>query len=299
MSEPHSIFWIQGLDDGAWRNLQRCDDHNDAIARMGPLLSDQHFSELRLVLAQSQDGRIDYTTLVTTRDGKVVSDAPLIGGLPPPPNAPPAAARRKWPVAMCCGILAAAVAGGIVIANYDWNLAIAFYERAVSLTQMAPSADPPNKKVSDPPKKQVADPPAIQASVPPAAKSAAPQTRPSYSRRLFAAVDADDAAAMRRLMAARAGDIRLDELRDFVDDSWGTGPRMIVDYALLGGHLAAAEALLAAGVTPSDWLRGVIARNVNLAKLRPAIALMMEFGALPEIAVEAAIKETNRELGGN
>lgn len=200
---------------------------------------------------------------------------------------------------MFCGILAAAVAGGIVIANYDWNLAIAFYERAVSLTQMAPSADPPNKKVSDPPKKQVADPPAIQASVPPAAKSAAPQTRPSYSRRLFAAVDADDAAAMRRLMAARAGDIRLDELRDFVDDSWGTGPRMIVDYALLGGHLAAAEALLAAGVTPSDWLRGVIARNVNLAKLRPAIALMMEFGALPEIAVEAAIKETNRELGGN
>jgi len=57
--------------------------------------------------------------------------------------------------------------------------------------------------------------------------------------------------------------------------------------------------LLAAGVTPSDWLRGVIARNVGLAKLRPAIALLMEFGALPEISVDAAIKETNRELSGN
>ena len=216
---------------------------------------------------------------------------------------------------MLCGVLVAAVAGGMVVANYDRQLAIAFYERTASLAQVESSADPPNKEIAHPPNKpvldppnkqkadapeiQIAAPPAVQASAPPAAKSPAARTRPSYSRQLFAAVDADDAAAMRRLMAARLGDIKLDELRDFVDDGWGSGPRMIIDYALLGGNLAAAEALLGAGVTPSDWLRGVIARNVGLAKLRPAIALLMEFGALPEISVEAAIKETNRELSGN
>ena len=118
MNESHSIHWIQGLTDGAWRNLQRCDDHNDAIA---------------------------------------------------------------------------------------------FYERTASLAQVESSAGPPNKEIADPPNKpvldppnkqkadapeiQIAAPPAVQASAPPAAKSPAARTRPSYSRQLFAAVDADDAAA--------------------------------------------------------------------------------------------------------
>ena len=104
---------------------------------------------------------------------------------------------------------------------------------------------------------------------------------------------------MWRLMAVRPGDILLDELRDFVDDGWGTGPRMIVDYALLGGHLAAAQTLLAAGVTPSDWLRGIVARNLGLPRLQPAIALLMKFNALPGLSVEATFEEANPERSSN
>jgi hypothetical protein len=327
MSELHAIYWIQGLGGGVWQNLQRCDDHNDAIARMGPLLTDERYDELRLVLAQSQDGHIDYTTLVTTRDGKVISDAPLVAGLPPTPSAPPplATSNPKRRLAVLGAMLAAAVTGGLVIATYDRQLAVAFYERAASLTRMAPQADspqkkvadppqkkvadPPQKKVADPPQKKVADPPQKKVADPPQTQNPDPPEKPAparltpntlnYPGQLFAAVDANDAAAMWRLMAVRPDDILLDELADFVDDGWGTGPRMIVDYALLGGHLAAAQALLAAGVTPSDWLRGIVASNMRRPRLQPAIALLMKFGALPEISVAPAIQETDAKRSGN
>jgi len=189
------------------------------------------------------------------------------------PDPPPSAATRRRPrAAVLFVLLAASIAGGLAIATYNQDLAIAFFERAATLAR-------PDRRTPKPPPAATAE--------------------PSYTERLFAAVDADDAVAMRHLMAARPGDLRLDELRDFVDDGWGAGPRGIVDYALLGGNLATADALLSAGATPSDWLRGVIARNAGMAKLRPAIDLLMEFGALPDIAVEAAMEETNRELNGN
>ena len=38
-------------------------------------------------------------------------------------------------------------------------------------------------------------------------------------------------ADMHRLR--KDGSASVDELRDFVDDGWGSGPRMIIDYALL------------------------------------------------------------------
>ena len=273
MPEPPGIYWIQGLGDGGWRNLQRCADHDDAIARMGPLLADPRFRETRLVLARSQDGRIDYTTLVETRDGAVVSNDRLLdAGAPPSARPRPVTARLKPTVLVLAGVLVAAIAGGIAIANYNQPLAIAFFERATAFMR-------PDRPLPAAPVAKVEE--------------------ASYAARLFAAVDADDAAETRRLMAARPGDLRLDELRDVVDDGWGAGARAIVDYALLGGHLASADALLSAGAAPSDWLRGVIARNAGLAKLRPAIALLMEFGALPAIAVEAALEETNRELRGD
>lgn len=280
MRDQPGIYWIQGLDDSGWRTLRRCADHDDATARMGPLLTDRRFRETRLVLAQSQDGRIEYTTLVKTRNGVVVPDnssdtSPVVL---PAALARATTASRKRRAAVFAGILVAAIGGGLAIAKYNQNFAVALYEGAATLVR----PDEPDRSK-----------PLIPAPAPPP-----PKIEPSYTGRLFAAVDANDAAATRRLMVARPSDLRLDELRDFVDDGWGTGPRAIVDYALLGGHIAAAEALLSAGATPSDWLRGVITRNVGLAALQPAIALLMEFGALPEISIETAVEETNRELGG-
>ena len=297
MSEQLGIYWIQGLVGSVWQNLQRCANLDDSIARMGLLLTDENFSELRLVLAQSQDGHIEYTTLVTTRDGAVISDSLLDAGLPP--TAPPRPAGWKLRAVVLCAILVAAIAGGLAIANYDRHLAIAFYERASSLVR--PDQPKPGlaTQTSAPPKSQTTAPPAVQIFNPPAAKPSLTRTEPSYADRLFTAVDADDKTMMRLLMAARPGDLQLDEVREFVDDGWGAGPRMIVDYALLGGNLAAADALLSAGATPSDWLLGVIARNTDFAKLQRAISLLREFGAVPDISVEAAIEETNRELSGN
>jgi len=109
-------------------------------------------------------------------------------------------------------------------------------------------------------------------------------------------------------MAARPGDLRLDELLFFVDDSWNTGPRKITDYALLGGNMSAADALLAAGATPSLWMLALLQHYPDEARLKPVIVLLNEYGpvivllneyglALP-VLLNTAILETAREFQG-
>lgn len=136
MSEKFGIYWIQGQIDGEWSNLQRCDDHDDAVAKMGPLANDRRYQELRLVLAQVQKGKIEYTTLVTVRDGEIVSDSSLLETFAPSAKEPPREApvvaepskRRSWHIPLLALILIAAIGGGLAIANRYPNFALAIYE---------------------------------------------------------------------------------------------------------------------------------------------------------------------------
>ncbi len=99
-------------------------------------------------------------------------------------------------------------------------------------------------------------------------------------------------------MAARPGDLRLDELLFFVDDSWNTGPRKITDYALLGGNMSAADALLAAGATPSLWMLALLQHYPDEARLKPVIVLLNEYGLALPVLLNTAILETAREFQG-
>ena len=85
---------------------------------------------------------------------------------------------------------------------------------------------------------------------------------------MAAAIDRGDLETLRYLMANRAPELPLDALGLFAQDSWGTGYRLPVDYAVLQGRLDAARLLLGAGAVPS-------ARLIHLAvdaRQHPALA---------------------------
>jgi hypothetical protein len=274
MNINSGIYWIQGLVDGEWSNIQRCDEHADAVSRMGALANDPRYRELRLVLAKMQKGEIEYTTLVTVRDGEIVSSNPLLDSLLPPADnaeAKPAQAGscRRWRIPALAAVLVLAIAGGVVTANRYPDLALSLY-RAMGWQGGADRA--------------------VRQANAPSAKD--------FTDRLFEAVDADDGAAIRRLMAARPGDLHLDGLIQFVDDSWGAGPRKIVDYALLGGYMSAADALLSTGAVPSEWLLALLQRHPDDPKMKAAAALLAEFGSVKPVSLDSAIVQTAREFGG-
>jgi hypothetical protein len=277
MDINRGIYWIQGLSEGEWRNLQRCADHADATSKMGPLTNDRRYRELRLVLAQAQQGSIEYTTLVTVRDGKVMSNSSLLETLLPAAPAPvstpaPEVNHRRWRVAALSVILIVAIAAGVAIAAKFPHMALSLY---ASLGWHAEPAAP-----------------VVFAS------RNKPAATGTLEERLFDAVDANDSAAIRGLMATRPGDLRLDELFVFVDDGWGTGPRQITDYALLGGYMAAADALLAIGATPSEWLLTLAQRRGEEERLKAAVSLLNEFGLARPVSFNSAISETAREFEG-
>ena len=275
MNINSGIYWIQGLVDGEWSNLQRCDAHADAVSRMGVLSNDRRYGELRLVLARMQRGEIEYTTLATVRNGEVVSQTSLLDSLlpamaPAVPDRAAAGAKRRWRRPALAVVLVAAIAAGVATADRYPELALALY-RGIGWSAGSDAA--PRS----------------------AGYAAAPA---SYGERLFNAVDADDGASVRRLMAARPGDLNLDELLLFVDDSWGAGPRKIVDYALLGSHMSAADALLSAGAVPSEWLLAQLQRHPDDPKMKAAMVLLAEFGPVRPVSLDAAIVQTAREFAG-
>ncbi|MEX2617881.1 MAG: hypothetical protein WD767_17465 [Alphaproteobacteria bacterium] len=277
MDVNRGIYWIQGQSDGEWRNLQRCADHTDAISKLAPLTGDRRYRELRLVLAQAQRGRIEYKTLVKVRDGEIISGSSLLETLlPTEPLAVSATApverNQRWRIAALSVLLVAAIASGVAIAQKYPQLALALY------TSFDRETEPTAWTIV--PKKETA-------------------ATGTFEERLFDAVDANDSTAIRRLMATRPGDLRLDELFLYVDDGWGTGPRQIADYALLGSNFAAADALLATGATPSEWLLTLVKRRGDEERLKPAIGLLNEFGLARPLSFNSAISETAREFEGD
>jgi len=172
-------------------------------------------------------------------------------------------ARRR--AVLLSMVLLVAVAAGLALAARDPDTAAAFFTR----TMAAMAAVTPVQT-----KRPAAAPPA----------RARPSLPADFTETLFEAVDADDAAAVRVLMATRPGALVLDEVALFVDDRWGAGPRGLVDYAVLGGHLRAADALLAAGATPSRRLLALVAAYAGVERLRRARALLIASDAAPGIA---------------
>lgn len=72
-------FWIQGRTGRYWQNLESLDNDQTAIVRLGTLISEDRYDELRLVQAQVSaiTGETDYTNIVTIRDGQVI-DSPML-----------------------------------------------------------------------------------------------------------------------------------------------------------------------------------------------------------------------------
>lgn len=72
-------FWIQGRTGRYWQNLESLDNDQAAIVRLGTLISEDRYDELRLVQAQISaiTGETDYTNIVTIRDGQVI-DSPML-----------------------------------------------------------------------------------------------------------------------------------------------------------------------------------------------------------------------------
>ena len=69
------LFWIQGRTGVYWQNLEDHEDGQVAIARLGALVGDDRYDELRLIQAEisSITGATDYLHIVTVRDGQVLS----------------------------------------------------------------------------------------------------------------------------------------------------------------------------------------------------------------------------------
>ena len=72
-------FWIQGRTGRYWQNLESLESDQTAIIRLGTLISQDRYDELRLVQAQVSTitGDTTYTNIVTVRDGQVV-DSPML-----------------------------------------------------------------------------------------------------------------------------------------------------------------------------------------------------------------------------
>ncbi|MDW3206751.1 MAG: ankyrin repeat domain-containing protein [Alphaproteobacteria bacterium] len=72
-------FWIQGRTGRYWQNLESLDSDQTAIVRLGALISEDRYDELRLIQAQVNaiTGETDYTNIVTIRDGQVI-DSPML-----------------------------------------------------------------------------------------------------------------------------------------------------------------------------------------------------------------------------
>lgn len=67
-------FWIQGRTGPYWQNLESQENGQAAIARLGMLVSDDRYDELRLIQADLSPitGKTSYTHIVTVRDGHVM-----------------------------------------------------------------------------------------------------------------------------------------------------------------------------------------------------------------------------------
>lgn len=81
-------FWIQGRSGVYWQNLEDIEDGQAAIARLGVLVGQGRYDELRLIQAEISPitGASSYQHIVTVRDGQVLT----------PSGAPfPAAARAR------------------------------------------------------------------------------------------------------------------------------------------------------------------------------------------------------------
>lgn len=72
-------FWIQGRTGRYWQNLESLENDQTAIMRLGALISEDRYDELRLIQAQVSaiTGETDYTNIVTIRDGQVI-DSPML-----------------------------------------------------------------------------------------------------------------------------------------------------------------------------------------------------------------------------
>lgn len=72
-------FWIQGRTGRYWQNLESLESDQTAIVRLGALISEDRYDELRLIQAQVNaiTGETDYTNIVTIRDGQVI-DSPML-----------------------------------------------------------------------------------------------------------------------------------------------------------------------------------------------------------------------------
>lgn len=68
-------FWIQGRSGVYWQNLEDLEDGQAAIARLGVLVGDGRYDELRLIQADisPMTGATDYLHIVTVRDGQVLA----------------------------------------------------------------------------------------------------------------------------------------------------------------------------------------------------------------------------------
>ncbi|NMM44645.1 hypothetical protein HH303_09140 [Rhodospirillaceae bacterium KN72] len=72
-------FWIQGRTGRYWQNLESLESDQTAIMRLGALISEDRYDELRLIQAQVSpiSGETEYADIVTVRDGQVV-DSPML-----------------------------------------------------------------------------------------------------------------------------------------------------------------------------------------------------------------------------
>ena len=91
-------FWIQGRTGVYWQNLEDHEDGQLAIARLGVLVGDDRYDELRLIQAEVSaiTGATAYLHIVTVRDGRVMAPnsdefaarSPYEEGEPPPDMMP-------------------------------------------------------------------------------------------------------------------------------------------------------------------------------------------------------------------
>jgi ankyrin repeat protein len=72
-------FWIQGRTGRYWQNLESLESDQTAIVRLGALISEDRYDELRLIQAEVStiSGETEYTNVVTIRDGQVI-DSPML-----------------------------------------------------------------------------------------------------------------------------------------------------------------------------------------------------------------------------
>ena len=72
-------FWIQGRTGRYWQNLESLESDQTAIMRLGALISEDRYDELRLIQAQVSpiSGETEYSDIVTVREGQVV-DSPML-----------------------------------------------------------------------------------------------------------------------------------------------------------------------------------------------------------------------------